>query len=426
MKPQKTIIIGAGASGLMAANILAKANHEVVLLEKKHQCGLKLRITGKGRCNLTNSCGRSEYLSHISSPEFFEYAFDNFNNADLMDFFTEKGVELKTERGGRVFPQSDKANDIFFALLKEIEFAENVQIIKNCDVKHLIKDNGKAIGVIANNEKILADNIIICTGGKSYQTTGSTGDGYRILKLLDHQIITPIPALVGLRTENGYPISLQNLEIKNCQVNITDKDKTIIASHFGDITLDEYGVAGPVILSVSREIARAFDEGKEMFLNIDFKPKVSEERLRSEITATFKERRTENAVNIVRKWVQKPMAEEILRVCKINPRTMGYKLTERDVKSILWYLKFRREEIIGDMGWREAIITQGGVSLKEIDKRTMESKKVKNLYVTGELLDLDADTGGYNLQIAFSSAVLAAQSIITKDNKGIKNNYKEK
>ena len=414
MKPQKTIIIGAGASGLMAANILAKAGHEIVLMEKKHQCGLKLRITGKGRCNLTNACGKEEYLSHISSPVFFEYAFDNFNNKDLMDFFTQKGVELKTERGGRVFPQSDKANDIFFALLKDIEYAENVRIIKNCDVKHLITDNGRATGVITSEGKFIADNIIICTGGKTYPTTGSTGDGYRMLQLVGHKIVEPIPALVGLRTENGYPQSLQDTQIKNCQVNIIDKEKNIITSHFGDITLDEYGVAGPVILTASREIARAFDKGQEMFLNIDFKPKVSEDKLRGEVLATFKDRRTENAVNIVRKWVQKPIAEEILRVCRINPKTMGYKLTERDAKGILWYLKFRREEIIGDMGWREAIITQGGVSLKEIDNRTMESRKVKNLYVTGELLDLDADTGGYNLQIAFSTAVLASQSIIGK------------
>ena len=396
----------------MAANVLAKAGHEVILLEKKHQCGLKLRITGKGRCNLTNACGRNEYLSHISSPEFFEYAFDNFNNTDLMDFFTQKGVELKTERGKRVFPQSDKASDVFFALLKDIEYADNVRIIKNCDVKHLIINNQKVTGVIANNEKITADNVIICTGGRTYPTTGSTGDGYRILKLVGHRITEPIPVLVGLRTQNGYPQALQNLEIKNCQINITDKDKNIITSRFGDITLDEYGVAGPVILTVSREIARQFDEGKDMFLNIDFKPKITEDKLHAEISETFKSRRTENAASIIRKWVQKPLVEDILKVCKINPKTMGYKLTERDAKSLLWYLKFRREEIIGDMGWNEAIVTQGGVSLKEIDRFTMESKKVKNLYVTGELLDLDADTGGYNLQIAFSTAVLAAQSII--------------
>ncbi len=414
MTTNKTIIIGAGASGLMAANQLAMAGKKVILLEKKHQAGLKLRLTGKGRCNLTNNCSKEEFLKHISSPDFFLPSFTCFDNEDLMDFFENKGVELKIERGNRVYPQSDKATDIFFALLKDIENNENVEIIKNCDVKHLIIENGIAKGVIANNKRIEADNIIICTGGKTYQTTGSTGDGYHILKLVGHKIITPIPTLVGLRTENGYPASLQNIEIKNCEVIITDKDKNIITRHFGDIYLDEYGVAGPIILTISRQIAREFDRGKEMFLSIDYKPKIDKDKLKEEIASTFKTRRTENATSILRKWVQKPMVEHILTTCNINPKTMGYKLTEKDVKSLLWYLKFRREEIIGDMGWNEAVITMGGVALDEIDKWSLESKKVKNLYVTGELLDLDADTGGYNLQIAFSTAVKASQSIINK------------
>lgn len=398
----------------MAANQLASAGRKVILLEKKHQCGLKLRITGKGRCNLTNACSKEDFLSHVSSPDFFLPSFTAFDNKDLIDFFEQKGVELKSERGNRIYPASDKATDIFFALLRDIEHNDNVEIIKNCDVKHLITEKGGIKGVIANNEKISADNVIICTGGKTYQTTGSTGDGYRILKLIGHKIVMPVPALVGLRTENGYPASLQNAEIKNCEIIITDKDKNIIAKRFGDIYLDEYGVAGPVILSLSREIAREFDKGKEMFLSVDFKPKIDKDKLKEEIISTFKTRRTENASSIVRKWVPKPIAEEMLNACRINPKTMGYKLTEKDAKSLLWYLKFRREEIIGDMGWSEAVITMGGVSLDEIDKWTLESKKVKNLYVTGELLDLDADTGGYNLQIAFSTAVKAAQTIISR------------
>ena len=410
-KTQTTLIIGGGASGLMAANILAKDGHNVIVLEKKHQCGLKLRITGKGRCNLTNACDREEFLSHISNPDFFTPAFYWFDNKDLMRFFEQRGVELKTERGNRVYPSSNKANDIFFALLQDIENNENVRIIKNCEVKHLIIESRKVVGVVANNERISADNVIICTGGRTYPTTGASGDGYKILKFVNHKIIKPLPVLVGLRTQSGYPFELQNLEIKNCRVDITDKDKNVIASRFGDIVLDEYGVSGPIILSLSREIAEDFDNGKEMFLTIDFKPKIDKDKLYNEIISTFKERRTENASSIVRKWVQKPLVGEILEVCRINPKTMGYKLTNKDAKSLLWYLKFRREEIIGDMGWNEAIVTKGGVDLNEVDKHTMQSKKIKHLYITGELLDLDADTGGYNLQIALSTAALACKSI---------------
>ena len=414
MKSSKTIIVGAGASGLMATNQLAKAGVKVILIEKKHQLGLKLRITGKGRCNLTNVCSKEEFLNHISSSDFFIPSFNYFNNQDLIDFFENKGVELVVERGNRIYPKSNKATDIFFALLRDVEYNENVEIHKNCEVKHLIVEEGKAIGVIANGEKIFADNVIICTGGKSYPTTGSTGDGYRILKMLGHNIVTPIPILVGLRTTNGYPSSLQNVEIKNCEVIVTDNNKNIITTHFGDICLDEYGVTGPIVLTISREIARKFDNGKRMFLTVDFKPKIYQDRLYEEILKTFKSRRTENVSSIVRKWVPKPMVNEILQVCKINPKIMGYKLTDKDAKTLLWYLKCRRQEIVGTMGWKEAIITAGGVSLNDVNKWSLESKKVPNLYIVGELLDLDADTGGYNLQIAFSTAVKAVQSIIKR------------
>jgi len=414
MHSDTTIIIGAGASGLMVANQLAMANRKVILLEKKQQMGLKLRITGKGRCNLTNDTNEEEFLGHISNEDFFLPSFRLFNNRDLIDFFTNRDVILKTERGGRVYPSSDKANDIFFALLRDIEHNDNVDIRKNTEVKHLIIENGRAIGVIANNERLSADNVIICTGGKTYPTTGSTGDGYRILSQIGHKIIRPIPILVGLRTQDGYPRELQNEQIKNCTAIITDEKGDVIDKKFGDLYLDEFGVSGPIILSLSRNIARLLDKGQSMFITIDFKPKVSETKLYEEIIQVFKMRRTENAASILRKWLPKSLIAHALQITQINGRTMGYKLKEQDAKRLLWYLKMRKEEIIGDMGWREAIITMGGVALGEVNKHTMQSKKVKNLYITGELLDLDADTGGYNLQIAFSTAVTATRDIISK------------
>ncbi|MBQ7985364.1 MAG: aminoacetone oxidase family FAD-binding enzyme [Bacteroidales bacterium] len=408
---RKVIIVGAGAAGLMAANCLKDRNCEVLLLEKKHQCGLKLRITGKGRCNLTNASDKNSFLASVSDKEFFEPSFDAFDNTSLMDFFTFKGVELKTERGQRVYPTSNKAADIFFALLEGIENDNRVKIIKNCDVRHVITQDSKAKGVVTNQGNFFADAVILATGGRSYPTTGSEGDGYRIAELLGHHIITPVPALVGLRTKNGYPLSAHGTEIKNCRVNITDSHRKVIASKDGDIMLDEYGVSGPVILTLSRQIARRLDGGEKLFLNIDYKPKVDKDKLYGEIKETFRQRRTEQAASIIRKWFVKPLTQDVLEVCRIQSRTMGYKLTQQNAESLLWYMKDRKEEIVGDMGWREAVVTMGGVSLEEVDKYTMESRKIKNLYITGELLDLDADTGGFNLQIAFSTAMTAARSI---------------
>jgi predicted Rossmann fold flavoprotein len=414
MNSDTTIIIGAGASGLMAANQLAMANKKVILLEKKQQMGLKLRITGKGRCNLTNDTDEQTFLSHVSNADFFLPSFRLFSNRDLMDFFSLRDVELKTERGGRVYPLSNKSNDIFFALLRDIEHNDNVDIRKNTEVKHLIIENGRVIGVVANNERLLVDNVIICTGGKTYPTTGSTGDGYRILEKIDHKIVRPIPVLVGLRTQDGYPRELQDEQIKNCQAIISNAQGEVIDKQFGDLYLDEFGVSGPIILSLSRRIARQLDKGETMFVTVDFKPKVDKTKLYEEIIQTFQTRRTENASSILRKWLPKSLITHALQTCQINGRTMGYKLREEDAKHLLWYLKNRKEEIIGDMGWREAVVTMGGVSLNEVNKFTMQSRKVRNLYITGELLDLDADTGGYNLQIAFSTAFMAAQDIIKK------------
>lgn len=405
------IIIGAGASGLMAANILLKKGKKILLLEKKHQAGLKLRITGKGRCNVTNACEKAEYLSHISDKNFFKNAFESFDNRDLMHFFEQKGIELVVERGKRVFPKSGKSLDIFFALLKEIEQNPNVTFIKNCSVTSIIVQNGKAIGVKTTQKCFYADNIIVATGGKSYPRTGSNGDGYMLLRALNHTIIEPIPALVGLKTMDGYSYKLQNLGIKNCEIVVTNDKHEEITRHFGDITLMQYGVSGPVILTISREIARRIHKKERLFLTIDLKYRINKEKLYDEILQTFAQRRTENAASVLRKWFIKPLLEDVLQVCKINPQVSAYKLSQRDAKQLLWYMKNRRQKIVGLGGWDEAIITMGGVNLREIDDKTMQSKKVRNLYVVGELLDLDADTGGYNLQIAFSTAHLAAQSI---------------
>ena len=407
----RTIIIGAGVSGLMAANTLVSLGKKVILLEKKHQAGLKLRITGKGRCNLTNDAAREEYFTHISNPEFFAPAFDNFNNKALCEFFEQRSVALKTERGNRIYPKSDKALDIFLALLKPLEDNPLIDIRKNCYATKLLVRGGRIEGVDTNLGRIMADNVIIATGGCTYPSTGSEGDGYDLAEQAGHRIIEPIPALVGLRTSEGYPRELQGFEIKNCEVKVTNKNKDLLCQMFGDIYLDEYGIAGPVILTLSRKFAKDLDRGEKLFITIDYKPKINKQQLLQEIQSVFSARRIEEVSSVLRKWFAKPMIQDVVKVCRLNPRTMAKNLTEKDFNSILWYMKERRMLVVGDMGWKEAIITQGGIDLREIDANTMQSKKTKGLYFAGEVMDLDADTGGYNLQIAFSTAVLAAQSI---------------
>lgn len=405
------IVVGAGAAGLFASNILMQRGKNVILLEKKHQAGLKLRITGKGRCNITNSKPKEEYFKHISSPKFFEPAFDNFTNTDLCSFFKERGLDLIEERGGRIFPKSGKSLDVFLSLLKPLEESPRVRIEKNCEVEHLIIKNHKVVGVSTNLGDLYADVVILATGGRTYPSTGSTGDGYYLAEEVGHSIVEPLPALVGLRTKEGYPKELQDFLVKNCEVCITDdRDKTV-AKLFGDVYLDEYGLSGPVMLSLSRVVAKDLDRGARLFLCLDFKPKVSKEKLLQEIHQVFSQRRTEDVTSVLRKWFAKPLVKDVLQICKLNGKAMAKNIKEEDYNTLAWYMKERRQPIVGDMGWKEAIITMGGINLNEINPQTMQSKLVKGLSFCGEVIDLDADTGGYNLQIAFSTAKLCAEKV---------------
>lgn len=405
------IVVGAGAAGLFVSNILVNKGYGVVLLEKKHQAGLKLRITGKGRCNITNSKPKEEYFKHISSPDFFEPAFDNFTNEDLCAFFSQRGLETEEERGGRVYPKSGKALDVFLNLLKPLEESPLVRIEKNCEVEHLLVRNHSVVGVSTNIGDFHGRNVILATGGRTYPSTGSEGDGYFLAEEVGHSIVEPLPALVGLRTKDGYPKHVQDFLLKNCEVSITNKQNKTVASLFGDVYLDEYGVSGPVVLSLSRIIARDLDKGERFYLTIDHKPKVPKEKLLQEIRNTFSTRRTEEVSSVLRKWFAKPLVKDVLEICRLNGKTMAKNLKEEDFSSILWYMKERKQPVIGDMGWKEAVVTMGGISLDEINPRTMQSKIVKGLYFCGEVMDLDADTGGYNLQIAFSTAKLCADKI---------------
>lgn len=408
------IVIGAGAAGLFASNILMQRGKNVILLEKKHQAGLKLRITGKGRCNITNSKAKQEYFQHISSPKFFEPAFDSLTNKDLCSFFEKRGLELVEERGGRIFPKSGKALDVFLSLLKPLEESPLVHIEKNCEVEHLIVRKNRVVGVNTSIGSFFGEHVVVATGGATYPSTGSTGDGYYLAEELGHSIVEPLPALVGLRTSNGYPRELQDFLVKNCEVSISDDKKRLVAKLFGDVYLDEYGLSGPVMLSLSRIVAKDLNRGAKLSLCLDFKPKISKEKLLQEIRQVFSQRRTEDIASVLRKWFAKPLVKDVLQVCKFNGKSMAKNLKEEDYNTLVWYMKERKQIIVGDMGWKEAIITMGGINLKEIDPQNMQSKLVKGLSFCGEVIDLDADTGGYNLQIAFSTAKLCAENIITK------------
>lgn len=406
------IVIGAGAAGLLATLFLQARNKRVLLLEKKQQAGLKLRLTGKGRCNLTNTLDLKEFLSHCSSlasnSNDIVHALKHFSNKDTIKLFQDLGVELVEERGRRIFPKRGKSLDIFLALIREIEKKSLTTVKFNQRVVKLFLRNNKINGVkISDGTEYYCDKVLLCVGGKTYPQTGSEGDGFYLAKECGHKITPTYPALVGLRTERGHHENLQNYLIKNTNVKILNKNNEIIAQENGDITIDEYGFSGPAILKLSRKIAKLLYRDEVLKLKIDIKPKLKTEDLKQEIETIVKERQGMSVENIVRAWLPKELCFDFKQWYKEEKKKNKINLQQ----AILTYLKEQTDIIIGDMGWDEAIITQGGISLNDINTRTMESKKIKGLYFAGEELDIDADTGGFNLQIAFSTAALASDNI---------------
>ncbi len=415
------IIIGGGAAGLMAAVLLSESGKRVVVLEKKHQAGLKLRITGKGRCNLTNTLALEDFISHCQNKErisqnaeiILRNAVSFFSNSQTIRLFQSLGLPTVEERGRRVYPKSGKSLDVFLSLVNRIEKSPNEKIICNKGVEKLLMKDGEIKGVRCSDGEIFhADKVLLCCGGETYPATGSNGDGIRLAEASGHRITPTMPALVGLRTSRGHSQRLQNFTIRNVGVSILDKEGNVLEKEFGDIDLDEYGLAGPVILRLSRRIVERIYRGERLFAVVDMKPKISESKLKEEINSVLRERIGQTRESVLRAWL--PMAlvgdyKAWLKLRKAECERRKERLESAD--AILEYLKADKYEIIGDMGWEEAIVTRGGVELSQIDCRTLESKKVKGLYFAGEVLDLDGDTGGFNLQIAFSTAALACHNM---------------
>ena len=406
--PYDVVVIGGGASGLLTAGEAAKRGLNTVLLEKNSRLGVKLRITGKGRCNLTNDCAVTEILENIPTGGRFLYsALNAFTPKDAMAYFENLGVPLKTERGGRVFPVSNRAPDIAEALIKNARLS-GVKIKKGAATTIATKD-GRVAGVVTSEGFIPCRAVVLCTGGVSYPLTGSTGDGYAISSSLGHTIIPPKPSLVPLCTQPEICSRMQGLALKNVRLTVSDGGKKPIFSDFGEMLFTHFGVSGPIVLSASAHM-RAF-ESKKYTISIDLKTALDAQKLDARILRDFDKYSNRDFQNALGDLAPKTMIPVLVELSGIAPEEKVHSITRDERKRLVNLLKDFKLEIDGPSPIAEAIITSGGVATSEINPKTMASKIVGGLYFAGEIMDLDAYTGGFNLQIAWSTAYAAASHI---------------
>lgn len=406
----KVVVIGGGAAGCFAAYFAALNKNQVTLLEKNEKLGKKIYITGKGRCNLTNASDMDILFNNVMSNKKFLYsAFYAFDNMQVIDWFESFGMKTKTERGNRVFPESDHSSDVIAALQRALR-KEKVNISFNTTVSDIITENGKISGVkLKDNTIIKCDKVIVATGGLSYPSTGSTGDGYLFAKKCGHQVTDCSPSLVPFNVKEDWIKELQGLSLKNVKVSIY-KDKKLLYQDFGEMLFTHFGVSGPLILSASASIKKSF-VNLPLRLGIDLKPALSAEELDKRILRDFEENKNRQFKNSLSKLLPAKIIPVIIRLTGINPDKSVNEITKEERNCLLGLLKNFPLTLNGLRDFKEAIITKGGVSVKEINPSTMESKLMPGLYFAGEVLDLDAMTGGYNLQIAWSTGHLAGSSI---------------
>jgi hypothetical protein len=406
------IVIGAGAAGLMAAGHAAELGAKVLLIEKMRQPGRKLLITGKGRCNITNVAPLDEFMSHIyPDSRFLRPAFSKFFWEDTVDLFNKNGLETVVERGGRIFPATNKSSDVVNTLLKWLE-KNKVIIVVGTSIIDLIITDAVIKGVVAEKEglkqSIYADRVIVCTGGKSYPATGSTGDGYRFAMEAGHTVVPLLPSLVPLETSGNIPGKLEGLILKNVKAIAWTNGKKR-KEEFGEMFFTSFGLSGPIILTLSRFIVEELQSKKSVEVSVDLKPALNEQKLDARLIRDLNENGKRTLENIFRLWLPVKMIPVFLELLSLDPYKFGHQVNSKERRQILSLMKDMRFKVTGVRSFKEAIITAGGVSTNEIDPRTMESKLVRNLYFAGEVLDLDADTGGYNLQIAWSTGWLAGE-----------------
>ena len=407
----KIVIIGGGPAGMMAAITAAKAGADVVLLEKNEKTGKKLFITGKGRCNVTNACDTENLFANVMEHSKFLYsAVYGYDNQAVMQFFEEAGCHLKTERGQRVFPESDHSSDILRALDREMQKA-GVKVRLNSEAEEVLIDNEKKqiLGVrLHNREKIMADRLIIATGGISYVLTGSTGDGYRFAREAGHSVTKLSPALVPFNIEEDWCKQLQGLSLRNVEATIEVEGRNIY-SDFGEMLFTHYGVSGPLMLSGSSYyVHKAGNRPAKLY--IDLKPALTQEQLDKRILREFDANRNKQFKNAIATLFPAKMQNIMPMLAQIDPEKKVNEITKEERERFLYTIKHLELTITGVRDYNEAIITKGGVKLSEVNPSTMESKIIKGLYFAGEVLDLDALTGGYNLQIAWSTGHLAGES----------------
>lgn len=407
----KVVVIGGGAAGSYAAITAAKNGHDVTLVEKNEKIGKKIYITGKGRCNLTNASDMEVLFSNIMSNRKFLYsAFYACDNSSVIDFFETNGMATKIERGNRVFPVSDHSSDVISTLTKALR-KENVRLLFNTSVKNILIEDNAACGVVlSDNTKIKADSVIVATGGLSYKSTGSTGEGHQMAKKLGHKIVECTPALVPFNIKESWVKELQGLSLKNTAIMIY-KEKKKVYEDFGEMLFTHFGVSGPMILSASASIKPALFK-ENLKLVIDLKPALTSEQLDKRILRDFDEEKNKQFKNSIGKLLPQKLVPVIIELSKINPDKKVNEVSKEERLLLVNLIKNLTVTVEGLRDWNEAIITKGGVSVKEVNPSTMESKLINNLYFAGEVLDLDAMTGGYNLQIAWSTGYLAGISIV--------------
>ncbi len=405
----KVLVVGGGAAGMFAAIFAAYNGNEVHLFEKNEKLGKKLYITGKGRCNITNASDMETlFASVLRNPKFLYSSFYGFTNQDAIEFFERIGVATKVERGNRIFPVSDHSSDVIGAMTRELKNL-GVQIHLHTAVKRIVGEGAFEYLELADGKKVYADACIMATGGFSYQTTGSTGDGYRFAKEMGHKVTDIKPALVPLVTEEDDAKELQGLSLRNVKATIFEGKKTLYED-FGEMLFTHYGVSGPLMLSASSYVGDKLEKGP-LKLSIDLKPALTFEQLDQRVLRDFEENKNKQFKNAINKLFPSKLIPVMLERSKIDPEKKVNLITKEERQFFVGLIKDFQFTIIGLRDFNEAIITRGGVSVKEINPSTMESKLVSGLYFVGEVLDLDALTGGFNLQIAWSTAYAAGSSI---------------
>ncbi len=412
------VVVGGGAAGMMAAITAGSKGHRVTLIEKNEKLGKKLFITGKGRCNVTNAADVETLLSNVISNKKFLYsAFYSFDNNALMEMIESAGCPLKTERGDRVFPQSDHSSDIIKALEKLLD-KTGVEVRLNTTVREVIVEDGKAVGVrilkkntnhtAAKTMPLRADAVIVCTGGVSYPLTGSTGDGYRFAAKTGHKIVNPVPSLVPLETAEKWVSKVMGLSLRNVSLKLVCGKKTIYDG-FGEMLFTHFGISGPLVLTGSCFYDPERD--KDVKAVIDLKPALSDEQLDKRLLRDFEKNVNKSFINALGELLPSGLIPVVTEIAGIDRDKKVHDITREERERFLHTLKNLTLNITGTRGLEEAIITRGGISVKDIDPGTMESKIVKDLYFAGEVLDLDAQTGGFNLQIAWSTGHAAGDAV---------------